>query len=133
MGLEVAEVVCFVQRVRAQVQTGSVDVGDHQTEALLKRFPADGSGHHRLVLLHKAVVAATIGRKSFEEGFRLVIAHIDSPRLDLRPNPLYEANQDVYKRQGWQLEMLNLNETELGGVKEAIFSVDGAGAYNRLK
>ena len=30
---------------------------------------------------------------------------------------------------GWQLEMLNLNETELGGVKEAIFSVDGAGAY----
>ena len=37
---------------------------------------------------HKAVVAATIGRRSFEEGFRLVIAHIDSPRLDLRPNPL---------------------------------------------
>ena len=36
---------------------------------------------------HKAVVAATIGQKLFEEGFRLVIAHIDSPRLDLRPNP----------------------------------------------
>ena len=34
---------------------------------------------------------------------------------------------------GWKLEMLNLNETELGGVKEAIFSVEGAGAYNRLK
>ena len=28
---------------------------------------------------HKAVVAATIGQKPFEEGFRLVIAHIDSP------------------------------------------------------
>ena len=41
---------------------------------------------------HKAVVAATIGQKPFEEGFRLVIAHIDSPRLDLRPNPLYESN-----------------------------------------
>ena len=34
---------------------------------------------------------------------------------------------------GWKLEMLNLNETELGGVKEAIFSVDGDGAYSRLK
>ena len=45
---------------------------------------------------HKAVVAATIGQKSFEEGFRLVIAHIDSPRLDLRPNPLYEANHLSY-------------------------------------
>ena len=45
---------------------------------------------------HKAVVAATIGRKSFEEGFRLVIAHIDSPRLDLRPNPLYESDHLSY-------------------------------------
>ena len=45
---------------------------------------------------HKAVVAATIGRKSFEEGFRLVIAHIDSPRLDLRPTPLYESDHLSY-------------------------------------
>ena len=45
---------------------------------------------------HKAVVAATIGRRSFEEGFRLVIAHIDSPRLDLRPNPLYESDHLSY-------------------------------------
>ena len=37
------------------------------------------------------------------------------------------------QRRGWTLEMLNLNETELGGVKEAIFAVNGAGAYNRLK
>ena len=34
---------------------------------------------------------------------------------------------------GWKLEIASINETELGGVKEAIFSVDGAGAYNRLK
>ena len=34
---------------------------------------------------------------------------------------------------GWQLEMLNLNETELGGVKEADFEIQGAGAYSRLK
>ena len=29
---------------------------------------------------------------------------------------------------GWELEVLNLNETELGGVKEAIFAVNGRGA-----
>ena len=45
---------------------------------------------------HKAVVAATIGQKPFEEGFRLVIAHIDSPRLDLGPNPLYESDHLSY-------------------------------------
>ena len=30
-------------------------------------------------------------------------------------------------------ELLNLNETELGGTKEAVFAVNGRGAYNRLK
>ena len=34
---------------------------------------------------------------------------------------------------GWEMELLNLNETELGGTKEAIFAVNGRGAYNRLK
>ena len=36
-------------------------------------------------------------------------------------------------RMGWRVELLNYNETELGGVKEADFIVDGAGAYSRLK
>ena len=48
------------------------------------------------IQLNKAVVASTIGTKSFEDGFRLVIAHTDSPRLDLRPNPLYESEHLSY-------------------------------------
>ncbi len=34
---------------------------------------------------------------------------------------------------GWSVELLNYNETELGGVKEADFILNGAGAYSRLK
>ena len=34
---------------------------------------------------------------------------------------------------GWKCEVLNLNETELGGVKEISVSVQGEGAYSRLK
>ena len=41
---------------------------------------------------NKAVILAVIGRKRSTEGVKLAIAHIDSPRLDLKPNPLYEAN-----------------------------------------
>ena len=33
----------------------------------------------------------------------------------------------------WKVEILNMNETELGGVKEAAFSVEGEGVYSRLK
>ena len=39
----------------------------------------------------KVVLCGTIGTRSMEDGFHLVIAHIDAPRLDIRPNPLYEA------------------------------------------
>ena len=34
---------------------------------------------------------------------------------------------------GWKLEVTSASETELGGVKEICFTVDGAGAYSRLK
>jgi peptide chain release factor 1 len=33
----------------------------------------------------------------------------------------------------WKIEVLNANETELGGFKEISFSVEGEGAYSRLK
>ena len=46
--------------------------------------------------LGKAIVASTIGTRSFEDGFHLVIAHTDSPRLDLRPTPLYESDHLSY-------------------------------------
>ena len=36
-------------------------------------------------------------------------------------------------KMGWSIELMNLNETELGGVKEADFIVSGQGAYSRLK
>ena len=38
----------------------------------------------------KALYAFRIGSESLEEGIRISAAHIDSPRLDLKPNPLYE-------------------------------------------
>ena len=34
---------------------------------------------------------------------------------------------------GWSVELLNYNETELGGVKEADFIINGRGAYSRMK
>ena len=36
-------------------------------------------------------------------------------------------------QKGWQVELMNYNETELGGVKEADFVISGRGAYSRLK
>ena len=38
----------------------------------------------------KAAVLFVVGSKSIECGFKMVGSHIDSPRIDLKPNPLYE-------------------------------------------
>jgi aspartyl aminopeptidase len=38
----------------------------------------------------KSLVFAVIGRKAFVEGINIVGAHVDSPRIDLKTNPLYE-------------------------------------------
>ena len=51
-----------------------------------------------LINRSKCVLAATIGERSMAEGFHLNIAHIDSPRLDLRPVPLFEKDGLAYFR-----------------------------------
>ncbi|MDR1797294.1 MAG: peptide chain release factor 1 [Clostridiales Family XIII bacterium] len=37
------------------------------------------------------------------------------------------------ERRGWKTEILDLNDTELGGTKEAVLMIRGKGAYSRLK
>ncbi len=44
----------------------------------------------------KGVVAGTVGSDSLEKGMHMAIAHLDSPRLDLKPNPLYETDELAY-------------------------------------
>ena len=44
----------------------------------------------------KNIYLAVIGQESMEEGINIVGAHADSPRLDLKPNPLYQEGNLAY-------------------------------------
>ena len=44
----------------------------------------------------KSMYIAVIGKEKFENGLKIVGAHVDSPRLDLKPNPLYEDSEFAY-------------------------------------
>ena len=44
----------------------------------------------------KAVILAVIGKSNISNGVNLTAAHIDSPRLDLKQNPLYESDELGY-------------------------------------
>ncbi len=41
----------------------------------------------------KAVILGVMGKESLDKGIRLAAAHIDSPRLDLKQNPIYEDKE----------------------------------------
>ena len=44
----------------------------------------------------KSMYLAIIGEKTIEEGMHIIGSHVDSPRLDLKPNPLYEDTGLAY-------------------------------------
>ena len=48
-------------------------------------------------------------------------------------NSLYRMYTMYAESKGWKQEILNANPTELGGFKEISFSIEGSGAYSRLK
>ena len=44
----------------------------------------------------KSIILAVIGSASLNEGANICAAHVDSPRMDLKPNPLYEDSEIAY-------------------------------------
>ena len=58
-----------------------------------KYNPGDKVYH---VQKNHAAIFAVIGSESPEKGFNITAAHVDAPRLDLKPSPLYEDNGMAY-------------------------------------
>ena len=44
----------------------------------------------------KSILLAVIGSESLAEGANICAAHVDSPRMDLKPNPMYEDSEIAY-------------------------------------
>jgi len=55
----------------------------------------------------KSIGLATVGKQPLEKGLRIIVSHVDSPRLDLKQNPLYE-----------ELDMVLLRTHYYGGIKK---------------
>ena len=48
------------------------------------------------VCMDKSILLFHIGRKPLQEGMNILGAHIDSPRIDVKQNPLYESEELAY-------------------------------------
>ena len=49
-----------------------------------------------LTMMEKSIVLFHLGDRPLEEGMHILGAHIDSPRLDLKQNPVYENTELAY-------------------------------------
>ena len=77
---------CVLLTVAALEKAGYTDL----EKAIREKKKLKAGDKVYLNKMDKAVLAFLIGKKPLTEGMNIVGAHIDSPRLDLKQNPLYE-------------------------------------------
>ena len=106
---------------------------DGELRALAKEELTEGN--ERLAALQEELKVLLLPRDPDDD--RNVIMEIRAgaggDEAALFAHSLYRMYAMYAEKCGWKLELTNLSETELGGVKEVCFRVEGAGAYARLK
>ena len=83
---------CVKEIVKAVKKAGYVDINDIIDE---KKKLKPGSKVYA-VWMNKTVALFNIGTKDIENGMNILGAHIDSPRMDVKQNPLYEKEGFAY-------------------------------------
>ena len=104
-GKEKKEVFAFAEEYKDFISKGKTE--RLAVKEAVKRLEANGfkkleevkevKAGDRVYLINKNknVLAFIIGKKPLNEGLRILGAHIDSPRIDLKEHPLYEKNDFV--------------------------------------
>ena len=79
---------CVREAIRLAEQKGFREMKDARSAAPGDRYYVNVMG--------KALMLFIVGRAPMEQGVNIVGAHIDSPRMDVKQNPLYEDNGIAY-------------------------------------
>lgn len=129
----VVEAYCAFERACAAMEEAMALMGDSEMKELAQEeYAAAKAEKERLereikILLlpkdpndSKNVIMEIRGGVGGEEGM-------------LFAADLFRMYSMYAERRGWKIEVANISETELGGIKEISFMVEGEGAYSRLK
>ena len=83
---------CVVETVNRAKKAGYKDLAD-----IIKGNKKVKAGDKvYMTFMDKSVVLFNVGKKSMMEGMNILGAHIDSPRIDVKQNPLYEDSDFAY-------------------------------------
>lgn len=83
---------CVVETIKQAKEAGYQDLNDILN--VNQKLKAGDKVY--AVCRNKAIILVQIGTKPLEEGMNILGAHVDSPRLDLKQNPLYEESEFAY-------------------------------------
>ncbi len=108
--MEDAEMREFAQEEYAEARAGMESCVEELKILLLPKDPNDS----------RNVIMEIRGGVGGEEGM-------------LFASDLFRMYSMYVERRGWKIDIVNLNDTELGGIKEISFVVEGEGAWSRLK
>lgn len=103
----------FKEIVQEELESSKESLGHLEEELKVLLLPKDANDD-------KSVIVEIRGGAGGEEA--ALFAH-----------SLFRMYSMYAETKNWKVEVINLNETELGGVKEISFSIEGEGAYSRLK
>lgn len=103
----------FKEMVQMQLEESKEDMAKLEEELKLSLLPKDPNDERNVIIEIR-------GGAGGEEAA-------------LFAGSLYRMYSMYAASKGWTIEVMNANETELGGYKEITFSVSGEGAYSRLK
>ena len=80
---------CVAQSIELAKKAGYQDL----EELIKNQTPLKAGDKVYRTWMEKTIVLFQIGEDAMEEGLNILGAHIDSPRLDLKQNPLYEDTE----------------------------------------
>ncbi|MDD2981072.1 MAG: aminopeptidase, partial [Hespellia sp.] len=83
---------CVTETVRQARAAGYLDL----EEVIQKKQELKAGDKVYATYMKKAIALFQIGKRPLEEGMNILGAHIDSPRMDLKQNPLYEDSEMAY-------------------------------------
>lgn len=111
--LEISEDDEMSELMRAEIQSREETIAAQEEEMKMLLLPTDPNDHKNVIVEIRA------GAGGDEAG--------------LFAGDLYRMYVRYAERHNWNIDVMSMSEQGIGGVKEAIFMVQGKGAYSKLK
>lgn len=97
----------FLNTAKTEREAVSEVVRQAKEQGYIDISLANPGGKYYQINRDKNMALCLLGREDLRQGIRLIVSHLDAPRLDLKPNPLYE-----------DVELALLRTHYYGGIKK---------------